>query len=95
MPGLQPTVLIMFYEVVVRIAGEGQRVKPQSINWRVGQSRKLGRGRCQMRQIMTQDVMPNNVVERVAKPLQTLEDRGAHPFLYDAWPSFLPCDCRI
>lgn len=75
MPGLQTTVLIMLYKMMVRIAGKSQGVQPQRINGSVDQLSQTRAGRRQVWQIMAQDVMPDQMICCGQPRLQLIQPR--------------------
>lgn len=50
--GLQPPVLVVLDEVVIRIAGKGQGIKPERVYGRIVQSHEAGPGGRQVRDVV-------------------------------------------
>ena len=75
MPDLQPPVLIVLDQMVVRIARKGQGVQPQRIHRRRPQSREPRPIGHQMRQVMAQDVVADQMHGPGAKRLQPIQRR--------------------
>ena len=73
MPDLQPPVLIVLDQMVVRIARKGQGVQPQRINRGCAQRRKPRPVGHQMRQIVPQDIVSHHIRHSVAQRLQPVQ----------------------
>ena len=73
MPRLQPSVLIMLHQMVVGVARKGQGVQPQCVDRgraQGSQTRPIGH---QMRQIVAQDVMADQMPCVFTERLQTVQ----------------------
>ncbi|EAR51985.1 hypothetical protein OG2516_13209 [Oceanicola granulosus HTCC2516] len=71
--------MVVLDEVVIRVAREGQRIEPEGVDRRFGKLRQPRSHGCQMRQIMAQDVMSNEMPDIAKVGLQPIQrDR---PFL--------------
>ena len=77
---LKPSILIMFDEVMIGISRKGQWVEPKRIDGCFRHSRKSGRGRRKMRQVVFQNVVPDDMFEAPAKAIQLFQGLS-HRFL--------------
>ena len=65
-PGLEPAVVVVFDQMVIRVSRECQRIEPKRIDRRFSQSGKSGRSRGKVRQIVKENIVPNDVIETSA-----------------------------
>jgi len=73
MSGLKAAVLMMLDQMMIRVAGESQRVQPQCIDRRPSQPRQPGPRRREMRQIMTQDIVTDEMIGIGHAPFQPIQ----------------------
>ena len=59
-PGLEPPVLVVLDQAVIRVAGKGERVEPEGVDGRLGQEAQAGTGFPQVGQIVLDDVVSEN-----------------------------------
>ena len=75
MANLQAPVLIVFDQVMIRIARKSQGVQPKRIYRRCAHVRQPRPICYQMRQIVAQDVVANQMCRSIAKRLQSVQRR--------------------
>ena len=63
----QRSVLVMLDQMVIRIAGEGQRIEPQGIHRKQIQQPQAGIGRPQMGQVESDQVVPQQEVRAIGQ----------------------------
>ena len=61
MPRQKPPIMVVFDEVVIWIAREGQRIEPKRIDRRFGKLSQPRPQSCQVWQVMAQNIMSDDV----------------------------------
>lgn len=67
--------MIVFYEVVIRVARKGQRVKPERVNRGLGKLSQSGPHGRHMREVVPQDVVPDKMPGAPKVRLETIQRR--------------------